>query len=60
MTQLLSIPEIIEKYGTRIQWSRPFWYALARRGEIPTVRYGRKVCVPSWFLDQLLAGPESK
>jgi hypothetical protein len=60
MTKLLTIPEIIKEHGDQIRWSKPFWYSLARKGEIPTIRYGRKVCIPSWFVDKLLAGPESK
>jgi excisionase family DNA binding protein len=42
--------------GKRLGLSRGSIYAAAARGEIPTIRIGRRILVPCAALDRLLAG----
>lgn len=46
----VSIPEA----GRRIGISRKAAYAAAKRGEIPTLRFGRRLVVPLAALDALM------
>ena len=39
--------------------SKPLLYASIRRGDIPSMRLGpRKILVPAWWVDRILAMPE--
>ena len=38
--------------------SKAHIYNLCGRGDIPTVRIGRRLLVPSWYVQKLLHGPE--
>ena len=45
----------IEQAGRRLGISRGTAYALAKKGDLPTVRLGRRLLVPRAALDRLLA-----
>ena len=47
----VSVPEA----GARLGLSRGGAYEAARRGEIPTIKFGRKLVVPLAALDRLLS-----
>lgn len=49
----LSVEEAAEALGI----GRTLAYEAARRGEIPTIRIGRRLVVPRAALDQLLGSP---
>jgi len=44
--------------GQRLGISRNAAYEAARRGELPTIRIGRRLLVSKKVLDRLLSGPE--
>jgi excisionase family DNA binding protein len=46
----------IAEAGAQLGLGRSAAYAAAHRGEIPTIRLGRKILVPRDQLDRLLAG----
>ena len=46
----MTIPEVANMLGL----SRNFGYELARRGEIPVIRFGRRLLVPKAALEKLL------
>ena len=48
-----TIPEAAELIGV----SRNFGYELARRGEIPTRRFGKRIFVPRALFDKMLGVP---
>lgn len=37
--------------------SRPFAYKLMAAGEIPTIKMGRRLLIPAWYVSQLIAQP---
>jgi excisionase family DNA binding protein len=45
----------VEEAGARPGISRTLAYELVRRGEIPSIRLGRRVLVPVQALDQMVA-----
>jgi excisionase family DNA binding protein len=45
----------VEEAGARLGISRTLAYELVRRGEIPSIRLGRRVLVPIRALDLLVA-----
>jgi len=47
---VLTIPEVARLLGL----SRNFGYELARRGEIPIIRFGRKIVVPKAKFERML------
>ena len=47
----MTIPEAARVLGV----SRNFGYELARRGEIPVIRFGRRMVVPRAALEKMLA-----
>jgi excisionase family DNA binding protein len=55
VTPTLLSAEAAWYYAVRLV-CRAVWYAAIRRGEIPSVRLGRRILVPRQPLDQLLAG----
>ena len=55
--RLFDLTSLIASNGGPIPISRAGIYAAAAKGDIPTVRIGRRRFVPSWFVDQLLAPP---
>lgn len=48
---VLDVPEA----GRLLNLSRATAYALARSGQLPTVRFGRRILVPKAALERLLA-----
>lgn len=48
----------IEEAATMLRISRQSAYEAARRGEIPTVRIGRRLLVPRRRLERLLEGAD--
>lgn len=46
----LTLPEVAERLGI----SRNFAYELARRGEIPVIRFGKRLLVPRIALEKRL------
>lgn len=51
---LYELPELLRKNGGPIPMSRAGIYAAVKSGVIPSVRVGRRVFVPSWYVDSLL------
>lgn len=49
--------ELLKKYGGPLPMSDAGFYKSCAEGKIPTVRIGKRVFVPSWFVDQLLNEP---
>lgn len=49
-----NVPEFAKLAGI----SRPHAYRLVDRGDVPSIRLGRRVVIPGWFVDQLLAEPQ--
>jgi excisionase family DNA binding protein len=45
----------VEEAGGRLGISRTLAYELVRRGEIPSIRLGRRVLVPIQALDRMVA-----
>jgi excisionase family DNA binding protein len=45
----------VEEAGLRLGISRTLAYELVRRGEIPSIRLGRRVLVPIQALNQMMA-----
>lgn len=56
MKLLYELPELLRKNGGPIPMSRAGIYAATKNGTIPSVRVGRRVFVPSWYVDSLLEG----
>lgn len=48
----------VEEAAALLGISRAFAYEAVRRGEIPSIRIGRRVLVPRVALDRLVNGPE--
>ena len=46
----------IEEAGKKLGLSRPTAYKLAKSGELPTIKLGRKIVVSKVQLDRLLSG----
>jgi hypothetical protein len=40
--------------------SKPLLYAAIKRGEIASMRLGRKILVPAWWVDRILSMPEEE
>jgi excisionase family DNA binding protein len=51
MSDLLTVPEV----ARRLRIGRTLAYMMARRGELPVVRFGKLVRVPADRLDEWLA-----
>jgi excisionase family DNA binding protein len=49
----------VEEAGRMLGLGRQAAYAAARRGQIPTLKIGRRVLVPRVRLERLLAGDEA-
>jgi len=47
----------IEELRGIIPLSRAGIYLAVKKGEVPSVRVGRRVFVPSWYVDKLLSPP---
>jgi excisionase family DNA binding protein len=56
MTSQLAIS--ITAAAEKLSISRAWAYQLAKRGELPTIRLGRRVLVPVAELEQLVAGSQ--
>lgn len=54
---LYELPELLKKNGGPIPMSRAGIYLAVKNGIIPAVRVGRRVFVPSWYVDSLINPP---
>lgn len=54
---LYELPELLKKNGGPIPLSRAGIYSAVKKGEIPSVRVGHRLFVPSWYVDTLLDRP---
>ncbi len=60
--ETLAVP-LWPETGQALGLSKNTTYEAAKKGEIPTVRFGRCIKVPFWFYKQMLEGapkPEEK
>ncbi len=48
-----NVPEFAKLAGI----SRPHAYRLVDKGEVPSIRLGRRVVIPGWYVEQLLGKP---
>lgn len=55
---LYELPSLLSINGGPIPMSRAGLYAAAANRKIPTVRIGRRIFVPAWYIRQLLLPPE--
>ncbi|WP_312422557.1 hypothetical protein [Anaerospora hongkongensis] len=51
--KLYELPEVLEI----IPMSKAGLYLACSRGDIPTVKVGRRVFIPSWYIDKILGEP---
>lgn len=52
---LYELPELLKTNGGPIPMSRAGLYLAVKNGEVPSVHIGRRVFIPSWYVDQLLS-----
>ena len=57
--KLFTVDEVLKKSGGILPLSRSGAYLAIRKGHIPTVKIGKRIYVPGWFLDQLVAMPST-
>ena len=57
LTKLYERKDLLKKYGGPLPMSDAGFYKACAQGKIVTVRVGKRVFVPSWFVDQLLNEP---
>lgn len=50
---LVSLSKLAKEKGGPIDASLPHLYKMARQGEIPVVRLGRRVLVPMWWVKKI-------
>ena len=55
--KLYEIKELLSINGGPLPISRAGLYAAATKNLIPVVKIGRRLFVPSWYIDQLLMPP---
>lgn len=55
--KLYELPELLAVNGGPIPCSRAHIYNAAKRGDIPTVKVGKRLFVPWWFVEGLLKEP---
>lgn len=58
--KLYEIQEVIQKNGGPIPMSLAGAYKAAKDGKFPTVRIGRRVFIPSWYIEKILSEPTNK
>jgi hypothetical protein len=56
--KLFDLKELITANGGPIPLSRSGIYSAAAKGLLPTVSIGRRLFVPSWYVDRLLMPPK--
>lgn len=57
--KLYELPELIRKNGGPIPMSLGGIYLAAKNGQIPTVKIGKRIFVPEWYVAQLLSRPDT-
>ena len=57
---LYEVDEILKKNGGPLPMSRAGVYKAVAEGKIPSQRVGRRIFIPSYFVDRLLADPAEK
>jgi len=55
--KLYELSELMQENGGPLPLSRSAIYYAVSTGDIPSIRLGRRVFVPSWFIDSLLNPP---
>lgn len=58
--KLYQVHELIQSNGGPIPMSRAGVYLLMSRGEIPTVKIGRRVFIPAWWVEKLASEPKQQ
>jgi excisionase family DNA binding protein len=48
----------VEEAGRILGISRGLAYQMAREGRIPTIRFGKRLVVPKWAIQNLLQEPQ--
>jgi hypothetical protein len=54
---LYEIDEVMKRNGGPLPMSKAGLYKACADGTIPSVRVGRRVFIPSWYVDSLLEKP---
>ncbi len=60
MNEAIAKTITIEEAGRELGLSRNSAYLAARRGEIPTLKFGRRLVVPRVAFEAMLAAPAQK
>lgn len=55
--KLYELSELLSENGGPIPLSRAGIYKACAEGKIPTVKVGRRVFIPSWYVDKILSEP---
>lgn len=55
---LYTMDELLRVNGGPIPMSRAGIYLMVRQGKMPSVKIGRRVFVPSWYVDSILNAPQ--
>lgn len=58
--KLYDLQELLAINGGPIPLSKAGIYSAAAKGDIPTVAIGRRIFVPSWYVDELLMPPTER
>lgn len=56
--KLYDIKELLSCNGGPLPLSRAGAYNAATKGQIPTVKIGKRVFVPSWYIEKILMPPQ--
>jgi excisionase family DNA binding protein len=51
--QTYGVPEFAKTVGI----SKPHAYRLVERGEVPSIKLGRRILIPGWYVAKLLSEP---
>jgi hypothetical protein len=54
------VPELLQSNGGPIPMSKAGVYLAMSKGDIPSVRIGRRVFIPAWWIDKLAAEPQQQ
>lgn len=58
--KLYELVELLSENGGPFPLSRAGLYKACATGKIPTVRVGRRIFIPAWWVDELLSKPDIK
>lgn len=54
---LYEVEEVLKKNGGPLPMSKAGIYLACSKGAIPTVRVGRRLFIPSWWVDEMINKP---